>query len=99
MPIYDYECDVCRLRFEHKRHVNDDSAVYCPQCRREARRVFLAVPLIFKGSGFYITDSRKRPPESGENETKIPKSETKGESETKSPKSEVKSEKSELEKK
>ena len=100
MPIYEYECGVCHLRFELRRHFNEDGAVFCPQCQGEAHRIFSPVPLIFKGSGFYITDSRKRPPEPGKKETEKPKNEAKKEkSETDNLKKEAKSEKSEPEKK
>ena len=58
MPIYEYECNCCPSRFELKRSFDDDSPVSCPQCEGGARRVFSAVPVIFKGSGFYVTDSR-----------------------------------------
>jgi len=57
MPIYEYECQSCSLRFDVKRGFNDNSAVRCPRCQCEARRVFSPVPIIFKGSGFYVTDT------------------------------------------
>lgn len=63
MPIYEYECRSCSLRFEVKRGFNESSLVNCPRCQCEARRVFSPVPIIFKGSGFYVTDTaeeRKR---------------------------------------
>ncbi len=57
MPVYDYECQSCSLRFEVKRGFNENSAVSCPRCQCQARRVFSPVPIIFKGSGFYVTDT------------------------------------------
>lgn len=58
MPIYEYECECCDLRFELRRDFDDNVEAACPQCGRKARRIFLPVPVIFKGSGFYVTDSR-----------------------------------------
>ena len=57
MPIYEYECQSCSLRFDVKKGFNDNSPVQCPHCQCEARRVFSPVPIIFKGSGFYVTDT------------------------------------------
>ena len=59
MPVYEYECRKCLFRFEVKRHFGEDGATPCPQCRGDARRLFSPVPIIFKGSGFYVTDHRK----------------------------------------
>jgi putative FmdB family regulatory protein len=59
MPIYEYECTNCGLRFERHQHVSDDPVKVCPECAGEARRVFHAVGVIFKGSGFYVTDNRR----------------------------------------
>ncbi len=58
MPVYDYECASCSFKFEVRRGFNDSSDVSCPQCSSPARRVFHPVPIIFKGSGFYVTDHR-----------------------------------------
>ena len=58
MPIYEYQCEDCSCRFELRKSFNDKSAVTCPQCGGNARRVFSPVPIIFKGSGFYSTDNR-----------------------------------------
>lgn len=59
MPIYEYECGKCSLRFEVKRGFNEEGGNCCPRCGGEGRQIFSPAPLIFKGSGFYITDSRK----------------------------------------
>ena len=56
MPIYEYECEKCSLRFELKRRFGENSGTSCPRCQEEARRIFSPVPIIFKGSGFYVTD-------------------------------------------
>jgi putative FmdB family regulatory protein len=59
MPIYEYECGRCRHRFEMRQGFDEEPQAMCPQCQGRARRVFHSTPVIFKGSGFYITDSRK----------------------------------------
>ena len=71
MPIYEYECEKCSLRFELKRHFGEDGGSSCPRCASEARRLFSAVPIIFKGSGFYVTDSRKTNPADDGNVSKV----------------------------
>ena len=59
MPVYEYECGHCRCRFEMRQGFDDEPQAMCPQCQGRARRVFHSTPVIFKGSGFYITDSRQ----------------------------------------
>jgi putative FmdB family regulatory protein len=69
MPTYDYRCPKCSLKFEAKRPFGDNSPpVFCTRCGAEAKRLFSAVPVIFKGPGFYITDSRKSEPEKKDKE-------------------------------
>jgi len=58
LPIYEYECACCTSRFELKRSFNDDTLASCPQCGGNAERIFSPVAIIFKGPGFYSTDSR-----------------------------------------
>jgi putative FmdB family regulatory protein len=59
MPIYEYECGRCRSRFELKRHFSEEGETPCPKCQGDTHRMFSPVPIIFKGSGFFATDSRK----------------------------------------
>ncbi len=59
MPIYEYECGLCHLQFERKQRFDAEPVALCPKCQGKARRVLHSVPVIFKGSGFYITDNRK----------------------------------------
>ncbi len=66
MPIYEYECDICQCRFERRQRFDEEPVTMCPECQGKARRVIHSVPIIFKGSGFYITDSRKGNPDKGE---------------------------------
>jgi len=59
MPIYQYICNYCGNEFEEFKNVNGTDIVYCPICGEEAVRVFSSVSILFKGSGFYTTDSKK----------------------------------------
>ena len=59
MPIYEYECDICRCRFERRQRFDEEPVAMCPECQGKAHRVIHSVPIIFKGSGFYTTDNRK----------------------------------------
>lgn len=58
MPIYEYECDTCQARFERKQKFSDDPVRECPECGNEVHRVLYPAGIIFKGSGFYVTDNR-----------------------------------------
>jgi putative FmdB family regulatory protein len=58
LPTYEFECTCCPSKFEMKRGFHDEGPVSCPKCGGKARRCFSSVPIIFKGSGFYVTDSR-----------------------------------------
>ncbi|MFC1928853.1 FmdB family zinc ribbon protein [Chloroflexota bacterium] len=69
MPIYEYECTCCQSRFELKRSFSEDTPVFCPGCGGNAQRIFSPVPIIFKGPGFYCTDSggnHGHPPSEGD---------------------------------
>lgn len=59
MPIYEYECGDCQDRFERKQGFDEEPISVCPKCKGKARRVIHSVPIIFKGSGFYVTDHRQ----------------------------------------
>ena len=69
MPVYEYKCSRCDCRFELRQSINDTNGARCPDCGQEAHRLFIPVPIIFKGSGFYVTDSRPGL-KSGDKETK-----------------------------
>jgi putative FmdB family regulatory protein len=71
VPTYQYLCPKCNLRFDLKQSFEDESVVVCPKCQNGARRLFSPVPIIFKGSGFYVTDNaRKGETQSSFKETK-----------------------------
>lgn len=58
MPTYAYRCTVCSHQFEAKQSFSDDSLTICPECGGALRKLFSSVGVVFKGSGFYRTDSR-----------------------------------------
>jgi putative FmdB family regulatory protein len=58
MPTYEYECQDCHQRVEAVQKFSDPALTVCPHCGGELRKVFSAVGIVFKGSGFYKTDSR-----------------------------------------
>ncbi|MBE8521555.1 FmdB family transcriptional regulator [Amycolatopsis sp. H6(2020)] len=58
MPTYQYACKECDHRFEAVQSFSDPSLTDCPQCSGALRKVFSSVGVVFKGSGFYRTDSR-----------------------------------------
>ena len=59
MPTYEYECDKCREHFDMRQRFFDEAVAECPKCQSKSHRVFCPAPVIFKGSGFYVTDYRK----------------------------------------
>ncbi len=59
MPTYAYACTECDHRFEAVQAFTDSSLSECPECTGRLRKLFSAVGIVFKGSGFYRTDSRK----------------------------------------
>ena len=58
MPTYQYACTGCGHGFEAVQSFTDASLTECPECQGRLRKVFSAVGIVFKGSGFYRTDSR-----------------------------------------
>jgi putative FmdB family regulatory protein len=58
MPTYEYECQTCHERVEAVQRFTDPALTVCEHCGGELRKVFSAVGVVFKGSGFYKTDSR-----------------------------------------
>ena len=60
MPTYQYACNACTHEFEAIQSFSDDSLTKCPECTGEIRKIYSAVGVVFKGSGFYKTDSVKK---------------------------------------
>ena len=97
MPTYEYACKKCGEHLEVVQSFKDDPLTKCPNCKGELRKVFGNVGIVFKGSGFYKTDSRGKSSvsESSASESSKAtetKTETKADSKSES-KSEKKSEK------
>lgn len=61
VPIYDYRCDECGHRFSAVQSFNDPPLDKCPNCGKRPRRLIVAPAIVFKGSGWYKTDSRTAP--------------------------------------
>ncbi len=66
MPVYDYLCDHCGHAFSATGGFNDPQLSSCPQCGKAPRRLISATAIVFKGSGWYKTDSRSAPKEGGD---------------------------------
>jgi putative FmdB family regulatory protein len=64
VPTYQYSCTECGHFFEAVQSFSEDSLTVCPQCEGRLRKVYNAVGVVFKGSGFYRTDSRSTPEKS-----------------------------------
>ena len=58
MPTYAYACTACDHRFEVRQSFSDSALSECPECSGSVRKLFNTVGIVFKGSGFYRTDSR-----------------------------------------
>ncbi|MFL6026554.1 MAG: FmdB family zinc ribbon protein [Friedmanniella sp.] len=68
MPTYQYRCTECGHDLEAVQKFSDAALTECPSCGGQLRKVYNAVGVVFKGSGFYRTDSRKVPAESSSSE-------------------------------
>jgi putative FmdB family regulatory protein len=65
MPLYDYKCKQCGKVTEVRHGFDESHTDPCPACGGAVARVFSAAPIVFKGSGYYVTDSRKAPASEG----------------------------------
>jgi len=77
VPTYQYACTECGHRLEAVQSFSDDPLTECPACQGRLRKLFSSVGVVFKGSGFYRTDSRAGSTISAENGGK-PSGETNG---------------------
>ena len=86
MPTYEYQCKSCGAHHDVVQKFGDDPLTECPSCGGPLRKVFGAVGVVFKGSGFYKTDSRtsskksERSDKAEKSDTKAPSSSDKGSS-------------------
>jgi putative FmdB family regulatory protein len=88
MPIYEYECLTCGTQFEKRQSFSDAPVAECPNGHDDTRRLLATPTIVFKGSGFYVTDNRSKA------KNGIKRSDTDKKSDTKSEKkAEAKSEK------
>ena len=79
VPIYDYHCDACGHSFSAVRSYSDGPVEACPNCGKRPRKLLVAPAVVFKGSGWYKTDSRgAAPKESGDTGKSSEKSADKG---------------------
>jgi len=74
MPLYEYACAACAHRFEIRQGIREASLTTCPECGGAIRRMVFPAGIVFKGSGFYKTDSRSAP------QANVPAGERKAES-------------------
>ncbi|MBN2005293.1 MAG: hypothetical protein JXA21_18185 [Anaerolineae bacterium] len=66
MPLYAYQCQDCGLTFERRQSFSEAPITVCPECGGTVQRLIQPVGIIFKGSGFYVTDNR------GKSSTRLP---------------------------
>jgi putative FmdB family regulatory protein len=95
VPTYQYACTECGHAFDQFQSFSDDALTQCPECQGRLRKIFNAVGVVFKGSGFYRNDSRDKKSSAVSSESKSDgKSDTRSDSGASSEtKSETKSEK------
>lgn len=72
MPLYDYKCSKCAEVVEVRHGFDERYEEPCPRCGGALSRVFNPAPIVFKGSGFYVTDSRAKSSDSKPAESKSP---------------------------
>jgi putative FmdB family regulatory protein len=58
--MYVYQCDTCGMTFERRQPMTEPPLVDCPECDGHVQRIIQPVGIVFKGSGFYVTDNRSR---------------------------------------
>jgi putative FmdB family regulatory protein len=98
MPLYEYECTRCGHRFERIQRFSDQPVKKCPECGGKVEQVLSAPAVQFKGSGWYVTDYRKKPAAAGSSSESSPPSESateSKESKDQKPKTEASGKKSE----
>ncbi|SLM49548.1 conserved protein of unknown function [Nitrospira japonica] len=67
MPIYEYLCEGCAYKFEIKQSIKDDPIAACERCGKPVQRLISSPAIMFKGSGWYVTDysDKLKPPSAG----------------------------------
>lgn len=72
MPIYEYQCESCTDKFEIKQSMKDDPLTACPRCGKRVQRLISSPAIMFKGSGWYVTDYSDKMKPSSESEASEP---------------------------
>jgi len=62
MPTYEYECQDCGIHFDRRQRITEEPLKTCPECGGTVKRVIHPVGIVFKGSGWYVTDHRRPQP-------------------------------------
>ncbi len=88
MPTYEYACTRCGQHVEVFQRLSEEPLTTCGACGGPLRKVFHPVGIVFKGSGFYATDSRSKPSTSGSDKNGDGKADTKSEKKSESSSSE-----------
>ncbi len=83
MPIYEYECLACGTTFEKRQSFKEDPIADCPNGHPETRRLLSTPAIVFKGSGFYINDSKSSKESTNGSSSKNGKSESSSETKSK----------------
>lgn len=86
MPHYGYRCQSCEREFEVLQRMSDPAGAACPECGGAGTRLFYPTGILFKGSGFYKTDSRSTPAATPSPSAETPKTAADGSSEAAKPK-------------
>ena len=89
MPLYEYRCQKCAHLYEKREGFDAPARQKCPTCGGQAQRVLHAAPIVFKGSGFYVTDNRAAAPTSESDAKSESEAKTGSEVKTKSAKTEA----------
>ena len=90
MPIYEYACTACGERTEAKQSFADPPLTDCPVCGGSLRKLYSPVGIVFKGSGFYSTDAKKKSSSTSSSEKKTSSTDTKSTESKTTSKSETK---------
>lgn len=92
MPVYEYQCQACGHRFERKQSFSDAPIKVCPECGGVTKKLLSTPGIVFKGSGWYVTDSRGSPPSESSSSSSSSSSGSTTETKSEPAKTETKSE-------
>jgi putative FmdB family regulatory protein len=92
MPVYEYQCQACAHRFERKQSFSDEPIKVCPECGGVTKKLLSTPGIVFKGSGWYVTDSRGSPPSESSSSSSSSDSSSSTETKSEPAKTETKSE-------